>query len=309
MDFSIVSRHLKKPHRLFICILLAALFPLGFQANAREVTDDLGRHVIIPDRPKRVVSLAPSITEIIFALHREAILVGVTQFSDFPPEAKGFRSVGSYINLDLERIVALSPDLCLATKDGNPREVIERLASLKIPVYVLDPRNLEAVMDTLLRIGDILGAHREAAVIVEMMRARIRRVISRVAKASHRPSVFFQIGITPIISVGTSTYIDELIRLAGGENVAKGPTAYPQFSEEQVVALAPEILIITSMARGGRFKQVKKSWEKWAQLPAVKNGRILVVDSNLFDRPSPRIVDALETLAAKIHPELFEERP
>jgi iron complex transport system substrate-binding protein len=256
-----------------------------------------------------VVSLAPSITEIIFALHREATLVGVTQFSDFPPEAKGLRSVGSYINLDLERIVALSPDLCLATKDGNPREVIERLASLKIPVYVLDPRNLEAVMDTLLRIGDILGAHREAAVIVERMRARIRRVISRVAKASHRPSVFFQIGITPIISVGTSTYIDELIRLAGGENVAKGPTAYPQFSEEQVVALAPEILIITSMARGGRFKQVKKSWEKWSQLPAVKNGRILVVDSNLFDRPSPRIVDALETLAAKIHPELFEERP
>ena len=159
------------------------------------------------------------------------------------------------------------------------------------------------------RIGDILGAHREAAVIVERMRARIRRVISRVAKASHRPSVFFQIGITPIISVGTSTYIDKLIRLAGGENVAEGPTAYPQFSEEQVVALAPEVLIITSMARGGRFEQVKRRWEKWAHLPAVKNDRILVVDSNLFDRPSPRIVDALETLAAKIHPELFEETP
>ncbi|MEJ2587400.1 MAG: cobalamin-binding protein [Deltaproteobacteria bacterium] len=309
MAFSIVSRYLKRPLRLFICMLLTTLLPLGFQAKAREVTDDLGRRVIIPDRPKRVVSLAPSITEIIFSIHREASLVGVTQFSDFPPEAKSLPSVGSYVNLDLERIVALNPDLCLATKDGNPREIIKRLASLNIPVYVLDPRDLEAVMDSLLKIGDLLDAHREAAVIVEKMRDRIRRVTSRIATAAHRPTVFFQIGITPIISVGTSTYIDKLIRLAGGENVAEGPTAYPQFSEEQVVALAPEVLIITSMARGGRFEQVKRRWEKWAHLPAVKNDRILVVDSNLFDRPSPRIVDALETLAAKIHPEVFVETP
>ncbi|MDZ7699840.1 MAG: ABC transporter substrate-binding protein [Deltaproteobacteria bacterium] len=125
----------------------------------------------------------------------------------------------------------------------------------------------------------------------------------------HTVHCFFQIGITPIISVGSPTFIHELIVLAGGENVARGPTAYPRFSQEQVVALAPEVLIITSMARGGHFEEVKKSWEKWSDLPAVKNHRILVVDSNLFDRASPRIVDALETLAMKIHPERFEGSP
>lgn len=269
-------------------------------------TDETGRRVTVPDDPRRVVSFAPSITEIIFALGREDRLKGVSRFSDFPPGATRLPSVGSYIRLDLEKIVALRPDLCFATKDGNPKDVVTRLGALGIPVYVVDPKNLEAVMTTIRRIGGVLNAGPRADAIIQQMHSRISRVKSMVAKASRRPGVFFQIEISPIVSVGESTLINELIEIAGGINLAKGPTPYPRFSREQVLALAPDVIIITSMARGGRFEAVKREWSRWSSIPAVRNHRILMVDSNLFDRPSPRLVDALEILARLIHPGLFE---
>lgn len=299
---------MRRKHLLFTGLIIAILLHLcGIQTQARELTDQLGRQVILPDRPKRVVALAPSITESIFALHREDCLVGVTRFSDFPPQADHLPSVGSYISLDLEKIVALKPDLCLGTKDGNPKAVIHRLQALDIPVYVVDPRDLSAVMDTLLAIGEILNAADQARTIVSRMRSRIKAVTSRVATTTYRPRVFFQIGITPIVSVGTPTFIHQLIVMAGGENIAEGPTAYPRFSREQVLALAPDVLIITSMARGEHFQRVKNSWSKWSHLPAVQKNNLFVVESNLFDRASPRLVDALERLAQLIHPELFGE--
>ena len=187
-------------------------------------------------------------------------------------------------------------------------EVVERLESLKIPVYAVDPRNLNAVMETILEIGKLLDAPNTAKALVKQMQYRIQRVRSRVAKASHRPGVFFQIGISPIVSVGTDTFIHELIVLAGGDNLTKGPIPYPRFNREQVLSLAPEVFIITSMARGEVFERVKAEWSRWSELPAVKDQRIFLVDSNLFDRPTPRLVDGLEVLGRLIHPELLEEQ-
>jgi len=139
------------------------------------------------------------------------------------------------------------------------------------------------------------------------MRSRIQNVKSRVARSNRRPGVFFQIGISPIVSVGTHTFIHELIQLAGGTNLSQGPIPYPRFSREQVLRLAPEILIITSMARGEVFERVKAEWERWPDIPAVRNQRIYLVDSNLFDRATPRLVDGLEQLARLIHPERFKD--
>jgi len=291
---------------LIILLMLVALAPLT--AGARQVTDQLGRQVVLSDDPQRVVSLAPSITEIIFALGEERRLKGATRFSDFPPEAISLPKVGSYVQLDLERIVALKPDLCIAIKDGNPRQTVVRLESFDVPVYVVDPRNLEAVTETIIEIGDLLNAVENAADLVNNMRSRINRVKSAVAKISHRPGVFFQIGISPIVSVGTNTFIHELIVLAGGNNLTKGPIPYPRFSREQVLFLAPEVFIITSMARGEVFERVKLEWSRWHEMPAIKNRRIFLVDSNLFDRPTPRLVDGLEVLGQLIHPELLEEQ-
>jgi iron complex transport system substrate-binding protein len=288
---------------VFLIVVAVSFSP----AEARQVTDQLGRQVILSDDPQRVVSLAPSITEIIFALGQEHRLKGATRFSDFPPEAISLPKVGSYVQLDLERIVALKPDLCIAIKDGNPRQTVVRLESLEVPVYVVDPRNLEAVTETIIEIGDLLHATENAEDLVNNMRLRINRVKSAVEKISHRPGVFFQIGISPIVSVGTNTFIHELIVIAGGDNLAKGPIPYPRFSREQVLSLAPEIFIITSMSRGEVFERVKIEWSRWLEMPAIKNQRIFLVDSNLFDRPTPRLVEGLEVLGRLIHPELFEE--
>ncbi len=288
-------------------VSIAFIFPEVSQLSAKTVTDQLGREVTLPDDPRKIVSLAPSITEIVYALGRENRLKGVTRFSDFPEQASELPRVGSYVHLDLEKIVALKPDLCFAIKDGNPKEIVDRLESLGIPVYVVNPRNLESVMETLLEIGGLLNAAEKAEAIVARMKFRINRVNSLVARISRRPRVFFQIGISPIVSAGTRTFIHELILLAGGENLAQGPYPYPRFSKEQVLALSPEVIIISSMARDEVFDRVKAEWSRWPGLPAVREGRILLVDSNVFDRPTPRLVEGLELLVKLIHPEFFEE--
>jgi iron complex transport system substrate-binding protein len=295
--------------RLLIIILffnIAVFITLGSPVIAGIVTDQLGRKITLPDYPQRVVSLAPSITEIIYALGQQHRLKGVTLFSDYPDAAKKLPIVGSYVHLDLEKIVALRPDLCIAIKDGNPKEVIDRLDSLKIPVYAVDPKNLDSVMETLVEIAELLGADNTAEFLIRSMKSRIGRVTSRIATTDYRPRVFFQIGISPIVSVGSDTFIHEIIVLAGGKNLAEGKIPYPRFSQEQVLGLSPEVFILTSMARTGAFEKAKAKWERWPQLDAVRSGRIHLVDSNLFDRPSPRLVDALEVMARLIHPELFE---
>lgn len=295
---------------LVLLICLAGWWqPTEIAAASRQVVDQLGRKVSLPQKIERIVALAPSITEIIFFLKQDHRLVGVTRYSDYPDQAAKLPKVGSYIQLDLERIVALKPDLCLAVKDGNPKQVIERLESMQIPVYAVDPRNFNAVLSTVTEIGALLDAQKTASRLVAGMQKRISYVERRVQKASHRPGVFFQIGITPIVAVGTDTFIHEIIERAGGKNLSAGPIPYPRFSREQVLALAPEVFIITSMARGETFERVKAEWRRWPAMPAVKENRIFLVDSDLFDRASPRLVDGLELLAKIIHPELFGDAP
>jgi iron complex transport system substrate-binding protein len=285
------------------------VFPLILSVTAsadKTLTDQLGRHVTVSDEPQRVVSLAPSITEIVFALDQGHRLKGVTTYSDYPPQAVKLPKVGSYVQLDLEKIVALKPDLCIAIKDGNPIAVARRLESLKIPVYAVNPRNLESVMQTVQEVAGLLNVQEKADKLVQSMNLRIQKVKSLVAKTTYRPRVFFQIGVSPIVSVGTHTFSHELIVLAGGKNVAQGPIAYPRYSIEQVLALSPEVIIITSMARVAIFKQVKAEWNRWPNMPAVRNHQIFIEDSNLFDRPTLRLVDGLELMVKLIHPELFE---
>jgi iron complex transport system substrate-binding protein len=272
----------------------------------RAMVDQLGRHVAVPDNPMRIVALAPNIVEIVYALGRQDRLKGATQFSNFPPAAAGLPKVGSYVHLDLERIIFLKPDLCIAIKDGNPKHIVDRLESLNIPVYAVDPRGLDSVMKTIIEIGILLGTEKKADELVVNMKTRIEHVDALVSKTTHRPGVFFQIGLSPIVSVGTDTFINELIERAGGRNLSKGPTTYPRFSKEQVLSLAPEVFIITSMSREGMFDSIKAKWSIWTTMPAVKNDRICLVDSDLLDRPTPRMVDGLEVLLKHIHPELFK---
>lgn len=291
---------------VFLCFLM----PINESADAeRLMLDRLNRQVRIPDNPQRIVSLAPNITEIIFTIDKGHLVKGVTQYSDYPSEALDLPKVGSYVALDLEKIVALEPDLCIATRDGNPLQTINRLESLGIPIFAVDPRDLNSILETITAIGSLLHAERQADNLVRDMRTRIEKIKAIVAGAFKKPTVFFQIGVNPIVSVGTPATIHELILLAGGENLAEGRIAYPRFSREEIILLAPEIIIVTTMTRGTTGEQIASEWKRWTQIPAVRNQQVHIVDSDLFDRPSPRLVDGLETLAQLIHPELFPKGP
>ena len=293
---------------LILCLIIqGTIVSLPACAQTVQVTDLLGRRMTLPTDPRRVVSLAPNITEIVYALGQSHRLVGATTYSDYPVAADALPKVGSYVHLDLERIVSLKPDLCLAIKDGNPIAAVSRLESLGIPVYAVDPRNLESVMDSMSRIGELLQADNQAESLVQSMRRRIRAVESLVLKTDHRPGLFFQIGVSPIVSVGTDTFIHELIVRAGARNLAAGDIPYPRFSKEQVLGLSPDIIIVSSMARAAVIEKIKQDWYQWTELPAIKNDRVYATDSNLFDRPSPRLIDALEILVRLIHPDMFED--
>ncbi|PLX52510.1 MAG: cobalamin-binding protein [Desulfobulbaceae bacterium] len=293
----------KKTHIIlvfvFIFLLQAVLLIAG------SVTDQVGRTLVVPENPTRVIALAPSITEIIYDLGQEKRLVGVTQYSTYPSEAELLPRVGSYVRLDIEKIVALKPDLCLATKDGNPKHIVDKIVSLGIPVYVINPQNLQQIMDTITRLGSLLHAEQTAAALVSDMEKRIGQVQARVKNMPDRPRVFFQIDAEPLFSAGTDTFIHELIELAGGINTTAGEVSYPRYSWEDIIVLQPEIVLISSMAGGLAPEYLLNSWKKWNLLSAVKNDQIFVVDAELFDRPTPRLVNGLEVIAAIIHPELF----
>ncbi len=159
-------------------------------------------------------------------------------------------------------------------------------------------------MNTVTGIGDLLGAREKAALLVRDMQRRIDRVRARVAETTERPGVFFQIDAAPIISVGTNTFIHELIQMAGGVNLTAGPVPYPRVNWEEILHLQPDITIISSMAGGHSPESLQSEWERWRQLPSVRTGRVYVVDANLFDRPTSRLVDGLETLVEIIHPKV-----
>lgn len=279
---------------VLICLLCVLVPEQGWTLTVR---DQLHRRVEITREPQRIVSLAPSITECIFALGQGQKVVGTTLFSTYPPEARDLPKVGSYVHLDLERILGLNPDLCLATKDGNPIKIIERLERLGVPVYALDPRDFHSVMETVIELGKLLGARDRAEMVVRKMRQRLNRIQESQGQDWKRPRVFFQIGISPIISVGTQTFVHELIRLAGGINLAAGPTPYPHYTREEVLVLDPDIILINSMTGNTELAQrAREQWKQFPQLSAARDDTIYAVDSDLFNRPSPRLLSALEIL-------------
>ena len=208
-------------------LLWAVLMPMCCQAVT--VTDQVGRTVSLPDDPQRIVSLMPSLTEMVFDLGRGDRVVAVTQYSRRPAAVRQLPRVGSYLHLDLERILAMRPDLCLASRDGNPKAIVDRLEALGIAVYVFDPRSLEGIMDAVTRLGTILHAAPRADEEVKAMRERLQQVDARVEGFSTRPRVFFQIDAGQIVSAGSNTFIDQLISRAGGKNLAAGGRPYPVF--------------------------------------------------------------------------------
>jgi len=287
----------------FLLPLIILFFSLP-AVSAEVYIDELGRQVNIPSCPERIVSLAPNITETLFALGLDKEIVGVTMFSNYPEAAGSKPKVGSFINISLEKVVSLSPDLIIATANGNKKESVRQMERVGLPVFVINPENFEEIFETVLNIGRITGRKNEANILVGNLQKRIKTIVS-LTKNLKKPRVFFQIGINPIVTVGRSTLHNKLIELAGGVNVF-GDVAikYPRCSMEDIIAGKPDIIIVSSMKRGGDFLRIRNKWKKWENIPAVKYDRIYVVESDLIDHSSPRIVDGLEEMARIIHPEI-----
>lgn len=290
-----------------ILFFFLGLLVLGhFQAaQTRTVTDELARQVQLPEQIERIVSLAPSITESVFAIDQGHRLVGVTQYSNYPAQARDLPIVGSYINLNVEKIVELQPDLCLATKDGNPYSAIRQLERAGIPVYALDPRDLPAIMETIQDLGRVLGAEEKARQVAGVMQQKIQEIKEVVGQAESRPRVFYQIGVSPIVSAGKDTFAHELITLAGGENVAAKANQYPRYSREDVLVFNPDVILINTMGKEEiMVQEEKEKWQKFHQIRAVKNGRIHALNPDLFNRPTPKLTRALAILVQLFHPQL-----
>jgi len=256
--------------------------------------------------PQRIVSLAPNITETLFALGLGERVVGVSNYCQFPPAAKQKEKVGGYINPSLEKIVALQPDLVIGIAEGDLRNFVDKLAGLKIPVYITNPSNVAEVISFIQNIGEVTFSPQAAKRITEKMRARIN-IIQEKVKERPRLRVFQVLDFNPLISAGKGTLVDDLIRLAGGRNVAENALGrYPRFSLEEVVAQDPQVIILSSMKSQESITEQRQWWERWKTISAVRHGRLYVLNSDLIHRSSPRIVDGLEEMARAIHPEAFK---
>jgi len=300
-----------KNHFLKSLFLLSLVIILGTSTSfsaTQKFIDEVGRETIFPFPPKRIVSLAPNITEILFSLGLDEEIVGVSIHCNFPEKAKSKVRVGSYIRLDFEKITSLNPDLIIATAAGNTRDMVDRLGKLGFPTYVIYPKDFNDILKNIAHIGQVVNREEEARVAIEGMRKRSQRIVE-LTNGLPRPKVFVQIGDAPIVTVGKGSFADDLIRLAGGENIAgKGKEVYPRFGMEEILKRSPEVIVISSMNPRGDYQKILQEWNRWKTIPAVRNGRIHLIDSDLIDRPSPRIIDGLEVLAKVLHPEKFERQ-
>jgi len=271
------------------------------QTPTEYVFDDLGRLVAINGTPQRIISLAPSNTETLFALGLGNKVVGVTDYCDYPPEASQKEKVAGYSTPDIEKIVALTPDLILAAH-GLPLDVIAALENLGLAVFGIKTTDLDDLLNDIKTIGEITDKEVEALALTSEMAVRIQAVTNQTEELEQRPSVFYIVWHDPLWTAGSGTFIDELIEKGGGVNTCQNLTGYTTISIEEVVARNPEIIISSELS----FDWALNSTEL-ASTNASQTDRIFTCDDDLVQRPGPRLVEGLEWFAHFIHPEIFEE--
>ncbi|MCU1277460.1 MAG: cobalamin-binding protein [bacterium] len=247
---------------------------------------------------RRIVSLAPSSTEIVYALGAGDRVVGVDQYSDWPPEAAKVARVGSDLAPSVERIMALRPDVVFIATSANSRELPLELERLGIRVVISKIDSLDDLWRDIVASGDAIGTHDAATALVDQLRARIAATHARVAALAPTKALVV-VWADPLTVIGGHSFVDDEIRVAGGDNIAgDSPQPYPQYSVERMLARAPEVIVVGSHKGGPTLAPLTAH----TSLPAVKNGRVHAVDGDLLFRPGPRLVDGIELLSRLLHP-------
>ncbi len=284
--------------RLAAAILLVALLAAAADSVRAaggypvSIVDDTGATIEIPREPARIVSIAPSNTEILFALGLGDKIVGVTSACDYPEAAKKVDKVGDY-NINIEAVVAKRPDLVVAVADLQ-MPVIQKLRELKLKVVAVNPHTLEEVFHAIEVMGNACGAGDAARRMVDSLQARVAAVESKAATApvDSRPRVFVEIWNDPLMTAGAGTFVDDLVRRAGGRNIVGNIEGWPQISPETVISAHTDIIVLTCFNRAEVMAR-----HEWRKVPAVAEGRVFEIHPDLMVRPGPRLVDGLEALA------------
>lgn len=269
-----------------------------------QVVDDAGKTVKLTKKPTKIVSLSPGNTEILFALGLDKQIVGVTEFDDYPAKAKTKSKIGGFSTPNVEKIISLKPNLVVAT-GGIQAPISQRLKKAGIVIFTADAKNLNGVLTDIVKLGKLTGRQDQADKLVDKLKARLKKVEAKVSGATNK-KVFFEIYGQPLSTAGAGTFINDLIKKAGGINVAATQKQrYPQYSLEQLVKDDPDAYFAASgsMAKPEDINQ-RPGYDG---LTVVKDGKVYVVDENLFLRPGPRLVDGLELMAAKLYPDKFKK--
>jgi iron complex transport system substrate-binding protein len=278
----------------------------AFAAPTRSVTDGLGRRVELSDRPHRVVTLTPSLTEMMYSLDAGADLVGITDYTDYPPEARTKPSVGGMVDPSVERIVALHPDLVLAEFNTNRASTIDALQRLGIPVFVIRAEGLDGILHAVEQVGTALNRTSVTRTLVDRLRAR-REEVARRVRGLLKPRVFVLIWPDPVVTVGQHAFITEAVEAAGAICVTSNiPQMWPRLSLEEVIRLAPDTLLLIKGGHRTLAIDDMKTRPGWDRVPAVVANRFVEVDAR-FEHSSPVVFDALEELARLLHPQAFQK--
>jgi iron complex transport system substrate-binding protein len=272
---------------------------------AREVIDGLGRKVQVPDHPKRIISLAPSLTESLYALGLGDQVVGVTDYCQNPPEVLGKPRIGGIINPNLETIVSLKPDLVFATSEANKYEFMARLEQFAIPVFSIVPRDIAGVLESLRLMGEAANVAPRAEKLIQDLKLRYAAVRNKVQNL--RPvRVLIAYDLQPVITGGRWTFPTDLVAAAGGCSIAAGlEQDWPRLNMEYILAQDPEVIFLAAMPEADRQLRVLSNLPGWKNTTAVKLKRVIAVDDRI-NQPGPRLMEALEMIAGYLHPEGFK---
>ncbi|TEU15803.1 MAG: cobalamin-binding protein [Anaerolineales bacterium] len=276
-----------------------AAFPL-------TMTDDLGNEVTIEAEPQRIVSMAPSHTQTLYALGLGDKVVGVTEYCSYPPEAQEKPKVGGFSNIDLEQVVGLDPDLVLGTS-LHAQSVRPALVERGLKVVLINPQTVEDVLEKIVLVGRVTGREGAAIALSAELRGRIEATMEKVQGTENKPRVYWELS-NDLYTAGPGSFIDDLIVRAGGINIAADTKEqWPQLNLEALILADPEVIVLADHPYGETAEGVKAR-PGWADVSAVKNERIVeVLDDDLVSQPGPRVAEALEFVAKALHPELFVE--
>lgn len=284
---------------LALCrVLLCALWPVTALAQPLSLIDDIGRTVMLPAPARRIVSLAPHITELVYAAGAGERLVGAVDFSNFPPQAAALPRVGSYAAVDLEAVLALKPDLVIAWKTANADPQYEKIIRLGIPVFVSEPRRLDDVAISLSHIGRLAGTSAAAEAAAAAFRTRRDALAARYAGRAP-VTVFYEIWHQPLMTINGQHLISDAMALCGGRNVFAGvSTLAPTVSEEAVLAAAPQAIVASGM--DASRPEWLDAWRRWRSLPAVARDNLFFIPPELLQRHTPRILDGAQRLCEQL---------